>query len=83
MVQINNVDEYNRIKESNYGFLIIPDSEQNMSIHSPSCNILGGDDYLEQREKNPESINIHWFSTISLAEKKFSSLKICQMCKPE
>lgn len=83
MVQIKSVEEYDRIKESNYGFLIIPDIEDEVSIHSPSCNILGADDYIEQRENESESINMHWFSTISLAEKKFSKIKVCNICKPE
>ncbi len=83
MVQINNVEEYDRIKESNYGFLIIPGSNQDMSIHSPSCNILDSNDYFEQREEGSQSINMHWFSTISMAERKFSNLKVCQVCKPE
>ena len=83
MVQINNLDEYNRIKESNFGFLIIPDSDQNIFIHTPSCNILGDDNHIQQREEKFDSINMHWFSTISLAEKKFDKVKVCQECKPE
>lgn len=83
MVRISNLEEYKRIKESDFGFLIIPDNSKDMVIHSPSCNLLGADDYIEQREKSPESIELHWFSTIAMAEKKFDDIHACDKCKPE
>ena len=83
MVQIKTIDEYKNIEESNFGFLIIPNSHNEMIIHGSSCNILGADDYIVQRENSPESINLHWFSTIALAEKKFKQIKTCEICNPQ
>lgn len=82
MVRIKNLEEYQRIKEADFGFLVIPNSKSVMRIHEASCDILGADDYIKQREDMPDSIELHWFSTISLAE-KFSDLESCKTCKPK
>ena len=78
MVKISNVDEFNRIKESDFGFIVI--SGEKSVIHKPSCKSVNSDDFI----KNESDIEkFHWFSTISLAEKEFSQITSCQNCNPD
>ena len=78
MVKISNVDEFNRIKESDFGFIVILDN--NSIIHKPSCKSVKFDDFIKTKSTIEK---YHWFSTISLAEKGFSQMTLCQNCNPD
>ncbi len=75
MVKISNVDEFNRIKESDFGFIVISDDKS--IIHRPSCKSVKFDDFIKTKS---DIEKYHWFSTISLAEKEFSQITSCQNC---
>jgi len=75
MVKISNVDEFNRIRESDFGFIVI--SDDNSIIHKPSCESVKVDDFIKTKSAIEK---YHWFSTISLAEKEFSQITSCQNC---
>ena len=76
MVKIENVDELRKIKESNYGYVIIC-LENKSIIHVSNCKLLFEKDFI--RKMNSKSF-YHWFSTYSLAEKELGELKSCKLC---
>ncbi len=78
MVKILSMDEFNRIKESDFGFIVI--SDDNSIIHRPSCKSVKFDDFIKTKSVIEK---YHWFSTISLAEKEFSQITSCQNCNPD
>jgi len=78
MVKILNMDELNRIKESDFGFIVI--SDDNSIIHRPSCKNVKFDDFIKTKSVTEK---YHWFSTISLAETEFSQITSCQNCNPD
>lgn len=78
MVGIQNIDEFNRIKESGFGFMITVG--ENPQIHKPNCDLVNVDDFIKS-DTNAEKF--HWFSTILLAEKEFSQIIFCQKCNPD
>ena len=81
MVKIGSVEEFNRIKESEYGFILITKNGQNV-LHKPQCAKLSADDFIDSN--NPESmISFNWFSTVSLVEKEFPVIKSCEICNPD
>ena len=79
MVKIENVEELRKIKESDYGFVIIFEDVKR-TIHSTSCKVISENDFLQ--EKN-NSLKYNWFSTYSLAQKELGDLISCSKCNPD
>ena len=77
MVKIENVEEFRKITESDYGFVIIID--ENPTIHLSNCKIVSE---INFQQKNTNSV-FHWFSTYSLAQKELGDLNSCSICSPE
>ena len=77
MVKIESVDELKKIKESNFGFVIIQ-SESVPIIHTTNCKLIFENDFI----KNHETSLYHWFSTYSLAEKELGEIQSCKLCNP-
>lgn len=77
MVKIENVEELRKIKESNYGFVIIL-SESMPVIHTTNCKLIFENDFI----KNNKVLAHHWFSSYALAEKELGELKSCKLCNP-
>lgn len=78
MVKIEDIEELKKIKESNYGFVIITTNTKAV-IHNTNCKLIFEQDFL----KNSNKVSIyHWFSTYSLAEKKLGNIKPCKLCNP-
>ena len=78
MVKIENIEELRKIKESNYGFVIIITHTKSV-IHNTDCKLIFEQDFL--KDKNNGS-KYHWFSTYSLAEKELGDIKSCKLCNP-
>ncbi len=79
MVKIENVEELRKIKESDYGFVIIFEDVKR-TIHSTSCKVISENDFLQ---KNNNSSNYHWFSTYYLAQNELGDLNSCNLCNPD
>ena len=77
MVKIESVEELRKIKQSNYGFVIIL-SEPMPIIHTTNCKLIFENDLI----KNNKISNFHWFSTYFLAEKELVNIKSCKLCNP-
>ena len=77
MVKIESGDELKKIKESNFGFVIIQ-SESAPIIHTTNCKLIFENDFI----KNHETFDYHWFSTYSLAEKELGEIQSCKLCNP-
>ena len=77
MVKIESVEELKKIKQSNYGFVIIL-SESMPIIHTTNCKLIFENDFI----KNKKIPIHHWFSTYFLAEKELGDLKSCKLCNP-
>lgn len=75
MVKIESIEEIKKIKESNYGFVIIL-LESNPVIHTTNCKLIFENDFT----KNNSSY--HWFSTYLLAEKEIGNIQPCKLCNP-
>jgi len=76
MVKIQNIDEFKSITESDSGFVVIFDGAAN-TLHQTKCTSLTNDMF-----SNQDGNSLHWFSTISLAEKSFTVTQ-CESCKPK
>ena len=79
MVKIINIEEFENIIKSNYGYTVIKNKETSV-IHKTKCAEINKENFFDAEKENTE---YHWFSTISLAEKKFESLKNCGVCNPD
>ena len=77
MVKIESIEELRKIKESNYGFVIIF-TESMPIIHTTNCKLIFEKDFA----KNNTNSTFHWFSTYSLAEKELGDIKSCKLCSP-
>ena len=77
MVKIQSLEELRKIKESNYGFVIIFTKSMPI-IHTTNCKLIFENDFI----KNNDNLSHHWFSTISLAEKELGDIKSCKLCNP-
>ena len=77
MVKIESVKELRKIKESNYGFVIIF-SEPMPVIHTTNCKLIFENDFI----KNNKTSNYHWFSSYLLAEQELGDLNSCKLCNP-
>ena len=77
MVKIERVEELRKIKESNFGFIILF-SESMPIIHTTNCKLIFENDFLRNNKIQPH----HWFSTHLLAEKELGDLKSCKLCNP-
>ncbi len=77
MVKIQSVEELRKIKESNYGFVIIT-SEAKPVIHETNCKLIFENDFL----KNKDALVYHWFSSFALAEKELENIESCKLCNP-
>ena len=78
MVKIENVEELRKIKESDYGFVIIVE-DATPTIHLTNCKVIFENDFLQDINN---SLKYHWFSTYSLAQKELGDLKTCNICNP-
>ena len=81
MVKIQSTEEFKRIKESDYGLLVILDDKLNPTLHKTNCVKITEDNYLLSK-KNSNEPKFYWFSSFSLAEKEFENIQICTDCKP-
>ena len=81
MVQIQNVDEFKSIQESEYGFVVIAYNGSKI-LHKTKCENVKYDEYLESTKEDC-IIRFHWFSTVALAEKAFPELSGCKICNPD
>ena len=81
MVKIQSTEEFRRIKESDYGLLVILDDKLNPFLHKTSCNQVTEKNYL-QYQINSNEPKFYWFSSYSLAEKEFENIQVCKNCKP-
>ncbi len=77
MVKIESVEELRKIKESDYGFVIIF-LESTPVIHKTNCKLIFENDFI----KNNKILTHHWFSSYSLAEKELENIKSCKLCNP-
>ena len=78
MVKIENIEELRKIKESNYGFVIIITHTKSI-IHNTDCKLIFEQDFLKDSNNGSK---YHWFSTYSLAEKELRDIKSCKLCNP-
>jgi hypothetical protein len=78
MVKIENIEELRKIKESNYGFVIIITHTKSV-IHNTDCKLIFEQDFLKDENNGSK---YHWFSTYSLAEKELGDIKSCKLCNP-
>jgi hypothetical protein len=76
MAKIQSIDEFKRIQESDFGFIVIFDGASN-ALHQSNCV-----DLTDEIFANQYGNSLHWFSTIALAEKSFN-VTPCKDCKPE
>ena len=81
MVKIQSTEEFRRIKESNYGLLVILDDKLNPTMHKTNCSQITKDSYFYSKKILGET-KFHWFSSYSLAEKEFEDILICKNCNP-
>ena len=81
MVKIQSTEEFRRIKESNYGLLVILDDKLNPTMHKTNCSQVTKDSYFYSKESSSKT-KFHWFSSYSLAEKEFEDILICKNCNP-
>ena len=81
MVKIQSIEEFNRIKESDYGLLVILDEKLNPMLHKTNCAQVTEENYLNHKKISNET-KFHWFSSYSLAEKEFECILACKKCKP-
>ncbi|RDJ31045.1 MAG: hypothetical protein DWQ18_04365 [Crenarchaeota archaeon] len=79
MVKIINIEEFENIIKSNYGYMIIKNKES-VIIHETKCIEINKEKFSNSENEDTE---FHWFSTISLAEKKFTDIKNCKICNPD
>ena len=79
MVKIENVDELKRIIESDYGYVVILNSNMNPLMHKTKCDQVT-EDFFKNNLKNKKDSKFHWFSSYSIAEKEFSELEACKSC---
>ena len=77
MVKIESVEEIRKIKESNYGFVIIV-LESTPVIHKTNCKLIFENDFI----KNNKISTHHWFSSYLLAEKELVNIESCKLCNP-
>jgi hypothetical protein len=79
MVKIENIEELSKIRESDYGYVIFFEDDK-LTIHLTNCDVISEKDFL-QDSKN--SLDYHWFSTYSLAQKELGDLNSCKICNPD
>ena len=80
MVKIENLDEFNRIKDSKFGYVVFSSKDYSI-IHKPECNDFSTDDFIDAKPENEKSF--HWFSTLALVEKEFPQCTSCKFCNPD
>jgi hypothetical protein len=81
MVKIQSTEEFRRIKESDYGLLVILDDKLNPTMHKTNCSQVTKDSYFYSKKILGET-KFHWFSSYSLAEKEFENILVCKNCNP-
>ena len=81
MVKIQSTEEFRRIKESNYGLLVILDDKLNPTMHKTNSSQVTKDSYFYSKKSSSET-KFHWFSSYSPAEKEFEDILICKNCNP-
>ncbi len=79
MVKIQSIEEFRRIKKSDFGLLVVLDNKLNSTMHKTNCSQVNEDNYLIKK-KNPNETKFHWFSSYSLAEKEFENILVCKNC---
>ena len=78
MVKIQNIDEFKRIKDENFGYVLFCDTKNKIVMHVPNCKLIQINDY----EKHKNDIDFHWFSTFSHAQQEFENIVFCDLCNP-
>ena len=78
MVKIQNNDEFQRIKDENFGYILFCDTKNKTVMHIPNCKLIQTDDY----EKLSKEVDFHWFSSFSLAQQEFGNIVFCDVCEP-
>ena len=81
MVKIQSIEEFKRIKESDFGLLVVLDDKLNPTMHKTNCSQVNEVSYLIIKKKSNET-KFHWFSSYSLAEKEFENILVCKNCNP-
>lgn len=76
MTKIQTIDEFNNIKKSEFGFIVVSDGATN-TMHQSKCKNLDEGTY-----PNKDGFTLYWFSTIAIAEKSFM-ITPCKECNPE
>ena len=79
MVKIESVEEFSRIIESNFGFIVETQDTVN-TIHITNCKTINTNKFIDKTQRGV-NYQFNWFSTLSLAEKEFSNLTSCNQCK--
>lgn len=77
MVKIETAEEFARIKESNFGLIILVKHNQKAIIHKTDCEHIKKVDWIPNGEKE-----FHWFSSFNLAGKEFIDINSCKTCNP-
>lgn len=81
MVKIQSAEEFRRIKESDYGLLVILNDKLNSTLHKTNCIEVTEENFLHSKKSSSEQ-KFFWFSSYSLAEKEFENILVCKNCKP-
>ena len=79
MVKIENIDEFNRIKELKIGFIVVV-CPNKIILHNASCESLTADEFIKSNASS--EINYKWFDTLAIIEKEFTQIQSCTICNP-
>lgn len=80
MVKIQNPDEFNSIKKSDFGYMIEVKKDSH-TIHKTKCKSLDVNNFIDSTDAK-STTTFHWFSTIALVEKSFPDTVPCSQCNP-
>ena len=79
MVKIKNLEEFRRIQDSDFGYILSIKKNLPPTIHQPKCKSLKEEDFELSLKENSEFI-FYWFSSISRAEKEMEGIVTCKNC---
>ena len=77
MVKIESSEEFLRITESNFGFVVSVKPNQKAIMHKTDCDYIKKIDFATTKEEE-----FHWFSSFSFAGKEFENINSCKICNP-
>lgn len=81
MVKIENVEEFNSIKKSDYGFVVHVKNDDCI-VHKTRCNSINADNFIDSTDPKFQT-SYHWFSSVALVEKSFPKTTSCTQCNPD